>query len=73
MYLRIRKLSIDKVDDGEYNVVLAKSGAQRSNTQLGRPMKMEPGVLEWWDGITWNPVNIVDEDASMESPYGKVS
>lgn len=68
MHLRIRKLKIDDIKQDEYNVVLAKSGAQRPNNALGRPMKMEPGVLEFWDGLKWWPVRIAETD-DTKSPY----
>lgn len=68
MHLRIRRIAIENLKEDDYNVVLAKSGAPTLPNKTGRPMKMEPGVLEYWDGLSWWPVKIVEED-NDKSPY----
>ncbi len=62
MYLRIRRISPDKVERGSWVVAVAK--------QLeGKAIAMQPGQMEWWDGLQWNVVEIVSEDAGDESPW----
>jgi hypothetical protein len=62
MYLRIRKLNPDDIKEGEHVVMVAK--------QLkGKAISMQPGQLEWWDGLDWHEVRIVEKDADKKSPY----
>lgn len=63
MYLRIRKLDKESLETGKHVLMIAE--------QLSKvgAIAMKPGVLEWWDGVSWNEVKVVDQDASSRSPY----
>ncbi len=62
MYLRIRQLDPEDVKTGEKCIVTA-------TTLEGRQIAMRPGVMEWWDGLQWNTVQVVPKDAPNESPW----
>lgn len=62
MYLRIRRLGTNTPKQGDYVVMLARQG-------VGTSIAMFPGQLEWWDGLEWHEVKIVEEDADKRSPY----
>lgn len=55
MYLRIRKIDKNNLITGEHTLMIATT-----QSRVGA-IEMNPGVLEWWDGIEWKRVEIVDE------------
>lgn len=64
MYLRIRKLDPDELKPGDHVLMIAQ------HMGLGvKAITMKPGQLEWWDGLEWHKVKVVDKDADDKSPY----
>lgn len=59
MYLRVRKLNKSELKTGQHVLMVAEHMANGS-------IVTKPGLLEWWDGIEWKSINIVETEDQME-------
>jgi len=63
MYLRLRKLETAELKPGDVSIMVATELSIKGN------ISMHPARLEWWDGLEWHQVKIVEKDADNRSPY----
>lgn len=59
MYLRVRKLKKEELKSGQHVIMVAEHTATGS-------IITKPGLLEWWDGVEWKSINIVETDDQLE-------
>lgn len=60
MYVRVRKVKKNELVPGDESIMVA-------TTKAGSIIEVGPGVMEWWDGLQWNKVPVVEED-NKEDP-----
>lgn len=63
MYLRLRKLETAELKPGDVSIMVA------TELETKGKITMQPGRLEWWDGLEWHTVKVVGKDADNRSPY----
>jgi hypothetical protein len=59
MYVRIRKVKKNELVPGDENIMVA-------TTKQGSIIEVGPGVMEWWDGLEWKKIPVVEENDMVD-------